>query len=171
MEIGKSISDFKSLSKVVSKCDFISLHLSSCKVSRELDALNHSEAEAVVDFSGNLVSISNKEFIAKITFSFNTQDPNDDSEKTFISIAAEYILKYSLKNNHGLTEDDIQIFCGINAVYNAWPFCREFVLDMTNKMGLPPFYLPLLKFRTLPKQEDPPKKDAKKKMANTKAKK
>lgn len=60
-----------------------------------------------------------------------------------LRLTCTFRLKYSSKTT--LTEDFMQIFEDQNIPMNTWPYFREFVQGMTQRMNIPPLTLPLLK--------------------------
>lgn len=170
MEIEKSAKELKSLAKVVARIDLKSLFLLNSYVRRSLDALEHERVAAEINVEGTLFEEKEDCLIAKAVFSFvgtATDENNVKNEKEAVSIGAEYILEYSLPEKTGLTKEELENFCDINAVYNAWPYWRELVQSLSNKMGLPPITLPLLKFRQ-PKKHSR-KEDAKNERTDTRS--
>ena len=160
MDVEKKITDFKSLSRVVSKAELVNIYLLNCDVKRTIDALSYDNIEADISFSGQLLSENENDFTAIVKL-FVTGRPADDNEKVVVNISGEYILTYDLKDKKGLTTDDIKTFCGMNSPYNIWPFWREFVQTMSNKMDIPVLVMPLLKFRPLPTKKKTKKKTSK----------
>jgi hypothetical protein len=150
MEIEKSTRELKLLAKVVARTDLKRLFLLNCEVQRSLDALSHERVSASISSDGILSEEKQDCFIAKAIFTFvgTPIDKNEVKEdKQVVSIKAEYLLEYALLDKADLSKEELVNFCNINAVYNAWPFWREFLQTMSNKMGLPTITLPLLKFR------------------------
>ena len=152
MEIEKKAKNLKALSKVVARSDLESIFLATCRVWRSLDALEYENVGAIVVSEGILLEDHEDHFTAKATFSAKGQS-EDNQEKEVASLEGEYILTYSLKDRNALTTEDIELFCNINAIYNAWPYWREFVQSMSNRMELPTLTLPLLKFRQEKKKD------------------
>ncbi len=60
-----------------------------------------------------------------------------------LRLTCTFGLKYSSKTT--LTEDFMEIFQDQNILLNTWPYFREFVQSMTQRMNIPPLTLPLLK--------------------------
>jgi preprotein translocase subunit SecB len=150
MEIQKSAKELKSLAKVVARTDLKSLSLLNSDAWRSLDALDHPRVSAEIRMEGILLQEEEDCILAKAIFSFagTPVDENETkSEQQVVSIKAEYLLVYSLPNKTDLSKEELENFCSINAMYNAWPYWREFIQTLSNKMGLPPMTLPLLKFR------------------------
>lgn len=146
MDIEKKVTDFKSLSRVASKAELINIYLLNCDVKRTIDALNYDNLGADISFLGQLLSENENDFTAIVKLSV-TGRPADDNEKVVVNISSEYILTYDLKDKKGLTTDDIKTFCGMNSPYNIWPFWREFVQSISNRMDIPVLVMPFLKFR------------------------
>jgi len=61
-----------------------------------------------------------------------------------LRIICTFKLRYSSKMT--LKEDFIEIFKERNVPVNTWPYFREFVQNMTQRMNIPPLTLPLLKY-------------------------
>ena len=146
MDITKKTSEFKALSRVAIKAELMKIHLLSCKVTRSIDALDYSKVNAKINFSGDLHSKSSDNFTAIVKISINGCI-HDEEDKDIIVFDCEYMLNYALTEENDLPDEDIEIFCSMNAIYNAWPFCRELLQSMTQRMELPVLTLPLLKFR------------------------
>lgn len=62
-----------------------------------------------------------------------------------LAIAVTYLLTYRMENVAGITKTHVKSFAETNAVFNAWPYFREYVQSTTLRMGLPPLTVPLLK--------------------------
>lgn len=59
-----------------------------------------------------------------------------------LRILCVFSLSYSAKQ--ALTEDFMDIFIKRNVPLNTWPYFRELVQNMTQRMNVPPLVLPLL---------------------------
>lgn len=70
-------------------------------------------------------------------------DPADSEEFTLVK--AVFALNYRLSSTDGLSEKHYRAFAELNGVFNAWPYCREFVQSTTVRLGLPALILPSLK--------------------------
>jgi hypothetical protein len=61
-------------------------------------------------------------------------------------VKASFAITYSLREGPALTDDDVQAFCSVNAIHNAWSFWREFITSSLTRSGLhgvpvPPFMI------------------------------
>ena len=62
-----------------------------------------------------------------------------------IGLKLEFTLMVSYNNSSDIkfTQDQLVAFGALNGVFNAWPYCREFVQSMTTRMGLPALTIPV----------------------------
>lgn len=68
-----------------------------------------------------------------------------ESEPAGFRVYAFFRLTYSLTDDKGLTEADFEQFGHWNAVFNAWPYFREYVSSTANRAGLPRLTLPVMR--------------------------
>lgn len=69
-----------------------------------------------------------------------TQDRPED-----LDILASFELVYRLDTDEDFDDESLEQFCVFNATFNAWPYFREFVQSMTQRLGITPFVLPVLR--------------------------
>jgi len=70
--------------------------------------------------------------------------PEKQNEKEpSLHIEAVFVLVYKIANLEGLKDENFKAFAHANGVYNAWPYWREFVQNVTSRMGLPPLIIPV----------------------------
>ncbi len=62
-------------------------------------------------------------------------------------LMAKLMLNYKISSFEGLTDENLRAFANTNGVFNAWPYWREFVQNMTVRMGLPPVVAPVFRIR------------------------
>jgi hypothetical protein len=77
--------------------------------------------------------------------------PDSDAAPVF-SLAATYVLAYTLKEPAEITPLAVQAFAELNGPYNAWPYWRELVHTVTGRVGLATIVIPVFK---LPVREMP----------------
>jgi hypothetical protein len=49
---------------------------------------------------------------------------------------ASFMITYSLREGPALTDEDVEAFCRVNAIHNAWPFWREFITTALTRSGM-----------------------------------
>jgi len=72
--------------------------------------------------------------------------------KTVVSIMATYELIYLLSKDMKVSQEELNDFARLNAMFNVWPYWREFVQSTITRMNLPPLVLPLFRIKEAAKQ-------------------
>ena len=82
------------------------------------------------------------------------REGEEDSSSPVVWIEASYELLYRVELNEGpgISENELNLFGEGTALFNVWPYFREFVQSSLCRMDLPPISLPLLRRR--PVMED-----------------
>ncbi len=88
----------------------------------------------------------------QIRFILNAKNEGDDT-KDFLTLTATFQLTYEGENVKEIAEDSRIAFANVNAVYNAWPYLRELVQNISSRMSIPPLTVPLLKVKSLEKKD------------------
>lgn len=84
--------------------------------------------------------------------------PDTKPDNTPLWIMCKFALNYRIASFDGLTADNLGAFATTNAVFNAWPYWREFVHNTTLRMGMPPLLAPMFRIHDVPTK--PPKDSA-----------
>jgi hypothetical protein len=74
------------------------------------------------------------------------------SEEAPLAVEVGFETDYTLRDGFVPSDEAIVAFKDGNAIFNVWPYFREFLQSSTTRMGHPPLTAPFLKLR--PKQED-----------------
>ena len=61
------------------------------------------------------------------------------------TISVSLLLTYAVEPDAKIEPAAFDAYAGTGAVFTAWPYAREVVQSLTNRMGFPPLVLPLLK--------------------------
>jgi hypothetical protein len=67
-----------------------------------------------------------------------------------VRVECAYHVDYDLRPGFQITPAHIKAFKNGNAIFNAWPYFREYLQDCLQRMGLPPLAAPFL--RLMPKR-------------------
>jgi preprotein translocase subunit SecB len=105
--------------------------------------------------------MGNRDHILCILTFIITVDPEqlpDANQHPTFQVEAAFAVAYSFDSLEGISPEQITEFGQRNALYNVWPYWREFVQSTTTRMGLPPLKIPLLtpaglKFTAGPQQQ------------------
>ena len=60
-----------------------------------------------------------------------------------VLIKVQYELEYHLPEDFKAKRAELTAFASVNGVFNAWPYFRETLQSVTQKMNLPPVVLPV----------------------------
>lgn len=64
-----------------------------------------------------------------------------------LSVRAILQLNYRLPRGAAFSRSDLQKFADVNGIYNAWPYWRELIQNISVRMNLPPLILPLFRIQ------------------------
>jgi len=62
---------------------------------------------------------------------------DDNTQIHAIQIKGGFELRYTIENKENFSEDEIKAFCRVTAVFQSWPYWREFFPSMLGRTGLP----------------------------------
>src|SRR5207302_1818415 len=79
----------------------------------------------------------------RVKFEFVARPPRAIVTSQVARVSAEFELAYKLKESVTPTPAQLTAFSRVNAVYNAWPYWREFLQSAVHRMDLPGITLPL----------------------------
>jgi hypothetical protein len=82
----------------------------------------------------------------------------DQAEKRVgpvVTVECAYEVDYLVREKFELRADHVTAFKDGNAIFNAWPYFREFLQSSLQRMGLPPLVAPFLRLQPRAK---PPKR-------------
>lgn len=69
----------------------------------------------------------------------------DFGEEGPYALVARFRLTYSVPPEVIFNDDEVENFVHWNAVFNAWPYWREYLSSTINRAGLPRFAVPVMK--------------------------
>jgi hypothetical protein len=86
--------------------------------------------------------------------------PKDDKTVRVFSIKCSFRVTYQLEQDYAPAPEEIEAFSAANAVFNVWPYFREFAQNTSVRMGLPGEpTVPFLKLIPKPAEKEPEKRD------------
>jgi len=124
------------------KIQFNEIYLDSCssEIKREnfefkkhLDVKISDRASYV--YSENVLKVMHKYFL--------TAKKPDMKDDFAIKVTARFSLRFTTKAQ--VNDDFFNTFRELNLYLNSWPYFREFVQSMTQRMNIPPLTLPFHK--------------------------
>jgi len=75
-----------------------------------------------------------------------SEDKDKDDPAILSIIEASFCSEYVMQDKD-LDEDELKIFALQNASYHIWPFWREYLLNMCNRLNLPKVALPTMQLK------------------------
>jgi preprotein translocase subunit SecB len=106
--------------------------------------------------------------VIALTFVANYEE---DSTEPAILVNAKFQLTFETKRIDLATKEALAPFGENLALFIAWPYWREHVNNVTARMSLPPFVIPLLQRGLFQKEDETPSKPQKKKITAASEKK
>lgn len=85
----------------------------------------------------------------RTTLQFNFQATGAGSKaRPLLVITATFVAEYEMADGLRPSTQDLKAFVNANAVFNCWPYWREYVHSTAARMNLPPLTLPFFRVRT-----------------------
>lgn len=87
--------------------------------------------------------------LVEVSFRLMGSKKEDQPKKrTVICVECTFEASYQLRPEFTPTTEQITAFKDGNAIFNCWPFCRQYVQEMIQRTGYPPLILPFLRVQT-----------------------
>lgn len=99
-------------------------------------------AEVETEDSKDYKQLEEGKFI--VTHEYKLKTIEKGKKKAGLQINAIFYLIY--QSEIPITDEIFEVFSEISLPLHTWPYFRQFVQEMTSKMGIPPLTLGLLKF-------------------------
>ncbi|MCL5669760.1 MAG: hypothetical protein M1423_00425 [Acidobacteria bacterium] len=106
--------------------------------------------DVTMSHSGKAVAKEKGVVCATVRFDLQARETGKEKAKPSFRVDVSFELLYKIPPDLDPSRAELRAFAGTNAIFNAWPYWREFVQSMTARAGLPPLTLPL--FRILPQR-------------------
>jgi preprotein translocase subunit SecB len=143
------IVDFAAVGRVSSCVELKSIRLTD--LSAKCNANVIGTLEPAVDQDCRVAGQESGVLGVQCTYRFTARV----GETQVAEASIQYHLNYQLLGTEPLSQDDVAQFALSNGALHSWPFVREFLYDLTSRMGYPPYTLGLLHFK--PKPQPQPK--------------
>ncbi|MEK7406684.1 MAG: hypothetical protein AAB225_16530 [Acidobacteriota bacterium] len=155
MLIAPTRKEFKAAQSLQTHCDLDHITLLRCSTSRVPAGTQLSEPYTLSASNSSAAKLTDD--VLTVEASFNSIAVDANKAQVF-AVECVYELCYRLKESYKPQENEIEAFKNGNAIFNCWPYFREFFQDITARMGQAPPTLPLL--RVVPRPATPIKPEA-----------
>jgi len=128
---------------VLRRADLSDIRLCQCAIAcRPFDGMAAVREVHLQVSSVAKPELENRRLVVKSDFSLHGKVADDERG---LSLTFSLQLIYAMSNFDGLDEKNYDAFVHWIGLNNAWPYARQFVQDMTARVGLHPLKLPLYK--------------------------
>jgi hypothetical protein len=76
---------------------------------------------------------------------------SESDQKEHATMKVQFELGYRLPSDFTASRSELNAFAMVNGVFNAWPYFREFVQSISQKMDLPVILLPVFRVPQQPR--------------------
>jgi len=77
--------------------------------------------------------------------------PDGKKPEPVVLVECAYEVDYILREGFEITPEHVKAFKDGNAIFNTWPYFREYLQNNLQRMGLPPLAAPFLRLQPKPK--------------------
>jgi hypothetical protein len=145
MLISQNRDDIQNALCLQRNCELQSVWLLRSDIWREQSDVEFEQPFSLKFSHGSIARIDGKGQLAvEVEFRFDSSDASKASKKTF-SLGCTFELCYSLQEGYSPSEKEIAAFKDGNAIFNCWPYAREFAQNIALRMGHAAPPLPLLR--------------------------
>jgi hypothetical protein len=155
MLIAPTREEFKAAQSLQTHCDLDRIALLRCSISRVPVGTQLSEPYTLSTSNSSTAKLIDDVLTVEAFFNSTAVDAN---KAQVFTVECVYELCYRLKEGYKPQQSEIEAFKNGNAIFNCWPYFREFFQNVTARMGQAPPPLPLL--RVVPKPATPANPEA-----------
>jgi hypothetical protein len=153
MRIAQTKEQISALRSFQDHCEIESVLLQSCSSMRAKAGARFTDPYTV---KPSLSNVSGHQdggtFVVEVSFDYSAWDSADPPERLF-QVNCTFEVCYRLLDGYVPNDEEKSSFTRGTAVFNCWPYAREFFRDITARMGEATPVLPLL--RITPKRSEP----------------
>jgi hypothetical protein len=154
MQLSQTKEQIQALSALQANCEIHSVTLLSCNVIKaKTGSGKFKEPYSVKPALSNIAPSCQDGFlVVEVSFEYSAWDASEPPERLFL-VNCTFEVSYKLRDDYRPTSDQLASFGRGTAVFNCWPYAREFLQDITSRIGHQTPALPLL--RIVPKKSEP----------------
>lgn len=147
MIISQTPEEIHAATAIQSNCELSRIALASCQASADGVPENlQPPFKLQIAHSSSAFPIVGGSLRIKVNFNVNGVDASSPPA-TLFTIVCTFDVDYQIKDaSFEPTPESITAFKDGNAVFNCWPYSREFIQSIVSRMAITPPPLPLLRF-------------------------
>jgi hypothetical protein len=147
MLISPTREEFKAAQSLQTHCELSQVALLRCAGQRAPAGAQLSEPYTLNESHSSTARLIDDALAVEVSFDSYAVDAN---KITVFSVECAYELCYGLKDGYRPEGNEIEAFKNGNAIFNCWPYFREFFQSLTSRMGQAPPPLPFLRVAPKP---------------------
>jgi len=152
MLISQTAEQIKALGALQDHCEIEAITLQSCTAMRAKHGTSFNAPFSAKPKVSNISQVfDGRELVVEVSFEYAAWDSADPPERVF-SVNCTFEVSYRITDGHVPSESERTAFSKGTAVFNCWSYAREFLRDITARLGHQPPILPLL--RIIPKKAE-----------------
>ena len=156
MQLAQTTEQIKALSAFQRHCEIENVTLQSCAATRAKAGVEFKEPFAVNPALSNIASsFQGQRFVVEVSFEYTAWDSSEPRERLF-KVDCTFEVSYRLRDEYQPSEEEKLSFSKGTAVFNCWPYAREFLRDITARLGHQTPALPLLRITPKRASTKPP---------------
>jgi hypothetical protein len=145
MRLTQTTEQIKALTAFQDHCEIDGITLQSCAASRAKAGAAFKEPFEVKPALSNIASsFQGQNFVVEVSFEYTAWDTSEPPERLF-KVDCTFEVSYRLRGQYSPSEEERISFSKGTAVFNCWPYAREFLRDITARLGHQTPPLPLLR--------------------------
>lgn len=152
MLIAQDQQELRSAYSIQSRCELRRVSLHDCSLSKGGQPEDFEGPFKLLVTHHSASQSRDPNLIIRAQFKFEGKD-SANPPSTIFTIECSFELVYELQGQDPVTQIQIEAFKDGNAIFNCWPYVREFVQNMATRMGFQPPPVPLLRIK--PKTHSP----------------
>jgi hypothetical protein len=147
MLISPTREEFKAAQSLQTHCELSNVALLHCSGWRAPAGTPLSEPYTLNELHSSTARLIDEALAVEVSFEAFAVDAK--KAKVF-SVECAYELCYGLREGYRPGENEIEAFKNGNAIFNCWPYFREFFQNLAARMGQTPPPLPFLRIAPKP---------------------
>lgn len=145
MRLSQTREQIRALASFQDHCEMEGITLQSCTASRAKAGVDLTEPFSVKPALSNIASsFQGQNFVVEVSFEYTAWDSSEPPERLF-KVDCTFEASYRLRDEYHPNEEERNSFSRGTAVFNCWPYAREFLRDITARLGHQTPALPLLR--------------------------
>ncbi|MEW6659089.1 MAG: protein-export chaperone SecB [Thermodesulfobacteriota bacterium] len=162
----KAKVDIKAVSRAIKQLEVENVFLLEAKIKSDPSTRSPRGVSLTYNFDVEILKREKEKLQIACHFTISAIR-KDNPDNPLMNIEAKFAIEYFIQNPKKLKENDIDDFIKIDPVDTAWPYWREFVQNLTSRMGFPALTIPIIKFDFQNIERSPRRAISKKKVSKS----